>query len=145
MDSKKGTEMTIQYSDTVTTVQENSLKGGFFEGWPNPPSASTHLKILKGSSHCVLAIDDSSDEVVGFVTAVSDGVLTAYVPFLEVLTSYRKQGIASELVKRLFKKLENLYMIDLCCDDDLVPFYERFSMHQGNAMLLRNYSRQSGL
>jgi hypothetical protein len=33
--------------------------------------------------------------VVGFITAISDGVLTAYVPFLEVLPAHRRQGVAN--------------------------------------------------
>ena len=36
-----------------------------------------------------------SAQVVGFVTATSDGVLSAYIPFLEVVPAYRSRGIGS--------------------------------------------------
>lgn len=35
-------------------------------------------------------------------------------------------------------------MIDLCCDDDLVPYYEKIGLIKSNGMLARNYSMQSG-
>jgi ribosomal protein S18 acetylase RimI-like enzyme len=127
----------------------NSVEGisaemldGFFVDWPSPPSVNTHLKLLKGSSHVVLAIEEN--KVVGFITAISDGVLSAYIPLLEVLPAYKNKGIGKELVDRMLKQLEHLYMIDLSCDDDLVPYYEKFGMIKGTAMLKRNYDRQSG-
>ena len=120
-----------------------AMLSGFFEFWPNPPSNETFLRILQGSSHVVLAVEDS--QVIGFVNAVSDGVLSAYIPLLEVRREWRGQGIASQLVNKLIEELNGLYMIDTACDDDLVPFYERFGMMRGNAMSLRNYERQNGL
>lgn len=92
----------------------------------------------------VLAMDDNTTQVVGFITAISDGILSAYIPLLEVLPEYKNNGIGKELVKQMLKELDNIYMIDLCCDDDLVPFYEKFGMMKGNSMLFRNYQRQSG-
>ncbi|MGV2939203.1 GNAT family N-acetyltransferase [Mesobacillus sp. LC4] len=118
---------------------------GFFDGWPTPPSPETHLKLLKNSSTVVLAIDKDTDRVVGFITAVSDGVLSAYIPFLEVLPEYKNRGIGKELVHRMMAELAEIYMIDLCCDDDLVPYYEKLGMIKANGMLLRNYEKQSGI
>lgn len=130
---------------------KNSLDGvtadmleGFFVDWPNPPSAETHLKLLKNSSYIVLAIDEEVNRVVGFITATSDDVLSAYIPLLEVLPEYKNQGIGKELVSRMLKQLDHLYMIDLCCDEDLVPYYEKFGMFKGTGMILRNYDRQAG-
>ncbi|WP_218212220.1 GNAT family N-acetyltransferase, partial [Pseudomonas sp. 2822-15] len=74
---------------------------GFFVGWPNPPSSHTHLKLLEKSTHIVLAVDDENEQVVGFITAISDGVLSAYIPLLEVLTEYQGRGIGKELVRRM--------------------------------------------
>jgi ribosomal protein S18 acetylase RimI-like enzyme len=133
----------IEYLETVEGIEPWQL-AGFFEGWPNPPSADTHLRMLRSSAHIVLAIDPASNRVVGFVTAISDGVLSAFIPLLEVLPEYRGRGIGSELVRRIITALDGLYMIDLICDDDLVPFYERFGLRRASAMIKRNYARQSG-
>lgn len=135
---------------TASLRYQNHLDGigaaqltGFFEGWPNPPSAETLHRILSRASALALAALPNG-QVIGFVYAISDGVLSAYIPLLEVHSEWRGQGIASELVRRLIAELGDLYMIDTACDDDLVPFYERFGMGRGNAMILRNYAMQDG-
>jgi GNAT superfamily N-acetyltransferase len=132
----------ITYSDSLDSIAENMLQG-FFVGWPNPPSPETHLRILKGSSHVVLAIDSS--QVVGFITALSDRVLSAYIPLLEVLPHYQRRGIGTELVKRMLGKVGSLYMVDLLCDSQLVPYYSRLGFQTGTGMLRRHYANQSGL
>ena len=133
----------IRYIDSIDGITETQLSG-FFEGWPDPPSAATHVRILKGSHTVVLAIDDDESRVVGFVTAVSDGVLAAYIPLLEVLPEYRRQGIGGELVRRAMESLDGLYMVDLVCDPDMKRFYSRFGMKPAHAMAIRRYERQSG-
>jgi ribosomal protein S18 acetylase RimI-like enzyme len=96
------------------------------------------MRILAGSEEIVLAIDsDAEDRVVGFVTAVGDGVFASYIPLLEVLPEYRGRGIGSELVSRLLRRLADRYMVDLVCDEELFPFYERFGMVPYGAMILR--------
>jgi ribosomal protein S18 acetylase RimI-like enzyme len=134
----------ITYTDSSKDIRSEQL-GGFFVGWPNPPSTETHLRLMKQSDHIVLALDPKADQVVGFITAVSDGVLSAYIPLLEVLPQYRGQGIGKELVRRMLEKLDGLYMIDLICDPDLQDFYEPLGMKPATGMFLRNYDRQSGV
>ena len=75
---------------------------------------------------------------------MSDQVSCAYIPHLEVLPAYQGQGIGSELVRRMVKKLRHLYMIDLVCDPSLQSFYERLGMQAIVGMVVRNYDRQSG-
>lgn len=134
----------MQYKYNLDDISSDMLEG-FFVDWPNPPSPQTHLKLLENSSKVVIAVDEQSKQVVGFITAISDGVLSAYIPFLEVLPAYKNRGIGKELIKRMLDELSNIYMIDLCCDDDLIPLYERFGMIRSNGMLVRNYKMQSGL
>lgn len=133
----------ITYPTTLNGVTAGHLCGGFFEGWPNPPTPETHLRVLQAASHVVLALDE--DAVVGFITALSDGVLTAYIPQLEVLPAYRARGIGGELVRRMIAQLAPIYMIDLLCDAALVPFYQRLGMTAVSGMVVRHYESQSGL
>jgi predicted N-acetyltransferase YhbS len=107
----------------------------FFVGWPSPPSPQRRLDLLRGSSHVVVAWDDS--RVVGFVTALTDGVLMAYLPLLEVLPEYQHAGVGTALVSQILDDLGELYGVDICCDDDVVPFYERFGFQRVNGMVLR--------
>jgi len=133
----------IIYTDSLNDVTNDHLQGGFFVGWPNPPSPITHYRILANSAAIMLArVVDGT--VVGFITAVSDHVSCAYIPHLEVLPAYQGQGIGSELVRQMIEKFRRLYMIDLVCDPSLQPFYERFGMRPVVGMVIRNYDRQAG-
>ncbi len=96
---------------------------GFFVGWPNPPSPETHLKVLQGSDEVVLAVDDYTGDLVGFITALTDGVIYAYISLLEVLPQHQGHSIGSELVRCMLAKLEKLYAIDVLRDQEVQPFY----------------------
>ena len=133
----------IRYIDSPENITADMLEG-FFDGWLNPPTKQTHLKILKNSYATVLAIDESTNKVVGFITAISDGILSAHIPLLEVLPEYRKEGIGTELVRKMLAKLKNLYGISLMCDKELQPFYTHFGMSPGTGMNIRKYERQAG-
>ncbi len=133
----------IVYAETAETLTAQQLSG-FFVGWPNPPTPETHLRLLEGSDEVVIAQDDATGQVVGFITAITDGVLSAYIPLLEVLSVYQGQGIGSELVRRMLAKLADLYMVDLLCDSNMQPFYERLGMRPTTGMVRRNYDRQAG-
>lgn len=133
----------ISYVDSINSITAERLNG-FFVGWKKPPSPETHLQLLKNSDYVILAIDDKSDRIVGFITAISDRVLSAYIPFLEVLPHYQYKGIGPELVRRMLEKLADYYMIDLTCDTALQKFYAHFGMIPNTGMMIRNFNRQSG-
>ncbi|PWB72347.1 GNAT family N-acetyltransferase [candidate division GN15 bacterium] len=133
----------MRYAETIEGITPAQLQG-FFVGWPNPPSPETHLAILRRAFKIILAIDDTSGRVVGFINAVSDGVYSVYLPLLEVLPAYRGKGIGKELVRRMLDGLREFYMVDLLCDPELQTFYERFGMFSRVGMAWRNFDRQSG-
>lgn len=135
--------MNIIYQDTLEDITPHKLQG-FFVGWPNPPSPETHLRLLASSAYIMLAIDTEQDKVVGFVNAISDKVLSAFIPNLEVLPDYQGQGIGTELMQRILKKMDHIYAIDLMCDLELQPFYQQIGMQPSVGMVVRNYHRQSG-
>ena len=134
----------IFYTESAAGVGAKDLRD-FFAGWPDTPSAETCLEMLGGSDHVVLALDDEGGAVVGFVAAISDGVLCAFVSSLQVLPAYGGRGIGSELFRRMLKKLDDHYGVSLTCDPNLQPFYERFGMRPSGGMLLLNRDRRSRL
>lgn len=87
------------YTNSIERISPEMLKG-FFVGWPKAPNEKTHLQLLRNSSNVVLAIDEAQNRVVGFITAISDGILSAYIPFLEVLPNYQNRGIGKELTEK---------------------------------------------
>ena len=133
----------IEYLHSTEDITPAQLDG-FFVGWPNPPTPDVHLRLLRNSDAVVLAQDTATGQVVGFITAITDGVLAAYIPFLEVLPAYQHQGIGQTLVRRMLARLQDLYMIDLLCDADVQSFYEQLRMYPAVGMCARNFDRQSG-
>ena len=133
----------IGYLHTAEKLSPHQLTG-FFAGWANRPSPETHLKLLRSSDEIVVAFDESTGMVVGFITAITDHILSSYIPFLEVLPEYRRRGIGSELVRQMLERLNSMYMIDLLCDAKLQPFYEDLGMSSANGMMIRNYHLQPG-
>lgn len=125
------------FTDLENITVANLPLGGFFEGWASPPSPEQHLALLRGSSHVVIALEGI--DVVGFVTAISDGVLSAYIPLLEVLPSHRGQGVGMSLMRLLLEQLDGLYMIDVMCDEDVFPFYEKLGFAPAGGGIIRNY------
>jgi ribosomal protein S18 acetylase RimI-like enzyme len=131
------------YTSSIESVTAENLDG-FFVGWPNHPSPQTHLELLKNSDEIILAIDEHTGKVAGFITALTDRTLSAYIPFLEVLPAYQGQGVGKELVRRMLERLSDLYAVDLLCDPELQSFYAGLGMRQAYGMMIRKYERQAG-
>lgn len=140
VDYERGYKFMI-YTASLNDISPGMLVG-FFNGWPNPPSSEKHLKILNNSYKVILAVDEG--RVVGFINAISDGVLSAYIPLLEVLPNYKNRGIGKQLVNKMLAELHDIYMVDLMCDIELQPYYEKIGMIKANGMVVRNYEYQSG-
>ena len=133
---RQGDVWLIEYTDSLVGIEPRHLDG-FFVGWPHPPSPETQLRLLTGSDHVVLAIDPESGQVIAFVTALTDGVISGFIPLLEVLPAYQGRGIGRALMTRVLDRLGDLPNVDLLCDPNVVPFYERFGMKPVGGMALR--------
>ena len=55
-----------------------------------------------------------------------------------------RQGIGRELVRRILERLDGLYMVDLLCEPDLVPFYAALGMNRATAMARPSLRGPSG-
>lgn len=63
---------------------------------------------------------------------------------MRILPEYKPKGIERELVARMKDELNHLYMIDLLCDEELIPYYEKQGMSKVTGALIRNYENQNG-
>lgn len=127
----------LTYQDTIIGIDAAQLSG-FFRHWKFPLTPEAHPRLLAQSDFVVLAIG-SNGAVVGFVTALSDRVQSAFIPLLEVLPACRGQGIGTELMRRMLEKLGNLPAVDLTCASELQSFYLRLGMMPSVGMIVRNY------
>ena len=128
----------IEYTDSLKNITSHMLKG-YFKTWKKPRTPDEHLQILKNSDHTILAIDTETGYVVGFITALTDGIQSAFIPLLEVLPEYRQRGIGSSLLSRMLDKLKGIPAIDLTCDSTLQKFYSKFRMVPSVGMIIRKY------
>jgi ribosomal protein S18 acetylase RimI-like enzyme len=131
--------MTITYTDRTESVSAAQLDR-FFVGWATHPDRLTHLEILRRSHAVWLALDGR--RCVGFINALSDGILCAHIPLLEVLPDYRGRGIGKELVTRMLASLSDMYAIDIVCDEQVAPFYAKLGLSRCVAMVRRNCPEQ---
>ncbi|HEX6220343.1 MAG TPA: GNAT family N-acetyltransferase, partial [Acidimicrobiia bacterium] len=99
-------------------------------------------RILDASDHVVIAVRD--DKVIGFVTALSDGVLSAFITLLEVLPEHHNKGIGQSLINQMMEQIGDIYMVDLVCDANLSRFYAELGFATATGMSRRDYALQSG-
>jgi GNAT superfamily N-acetyltransferase len=125
----------ITYRLDASGIDRQDL-AAFFEEWPTPPSLDRRLAAVRGADHAAFAFD--GDRLVGFATALSDGALMAYLALLEVIASHRRRGIGTGLVRALERDIGDLYGLDLCCDEEVVPFYERQGFSRVVGMVRRS-------
>lgn len=130
--------MSIRYTSALKGVTEKHISG-FFMNWRNPLSATKIIEILNQSDYVYLAIDEDTSRVVGLINALSDDIQAAFIPLLEVLPDYRHQGIGQTLVKKMLEQLQHCPSIDLTCDPDVQPFYEKCGMQRSTGMVIRNF------
>ena len=135
--------MDIRYSTDKKDIS-GLIASNFFDGWPNKPTEEVLKKSIENADKVVLAIDPEKNQLVGYITALTDDVLAAYIPFLEVEKTYRNNGIGKTLVKKMLEQLDHLYMIDLVCDKELAGFYTEAGFESWHAMIKRNYANQRG-
>lgn len=133
---------TLEYRTTADGLTADQLDGGFFDGWLDPPAPETMLRILDSSDHVVIAVRD--EEVIGFVTAISDGVLSAFITLLEVLPEHHDKGIGHSLINQMMEQIGEIYMVDLVCDANLSRFYAELGFATATGMSRRDYAMQSG-
>jgi len=134
------TDMDVIYTSELEGVTGDMLEG-LLQEWRRPPSNERKLRVVGGSAHVLLAVQPAGRRVVGLIAAISDGCHGAFIALLEVLPEYRGRGIGRELVRRMLRELRDYPCIDLTCDSELQPFYEKCRMQRSVGMVVRDHSR----
>ncbi len=130
----------ITLTSDLSDIKPHQLEG-FFVGWPKPPSTEAHLKMLTNSSFALLAVEESTKRIAGFLSALTDGVLFGYISAVEVLPEFQGRGIGKALVEHTLTHFQDLYAIDLVCDPDVQPFYEKCGLIPYQSMIARRRDR----
>ncbi len=122
----------VTYSDLTDGLEASQLRG-FYEDWPLV-DAEHHLRLLKSAPYVVVARFEQ--EIVGFGVAVTDGVLSAHIPFLEVRPDFRGQGIGREIARLLLMKID-LPQISVAGGTELREFFVEMGFSAKTMMIRR--------
>ena len=91
--------------------------------WSSAQKPDRLLQALHHSHTVITAWD--GEILVGLGSAISDGFMVAYFPYLVVLPEYQRQGIGKEIVTRLLKQYEDFHQLALIADGKAIKFYKR--------------------
>lgn len=71
------------------------------------------------------------DKLVGLLSAMDDGVMTAYIHYLLVRPDYQGKGVGEQLLERTKEKYRDYLRIVLVAYDNVCGFYERCGFSKG--------------
>ena len=92
--------MTVRIDSSLERIDWARVKADLAaDGFDNGRSAEALRRSFEQSQHVAFARD--GDRVVGMARLLSDGVCNAYLVDVWTLSAYRRQGIASALVRLL--------------------------------------------
>jgi ribosomal protein S18 acetylase RimI-like enzyme len=109
--------------------------------WTAARSSEAVDRMIEGSDVVVGLVDSTSDRLVGFARAITDGVFLAVV--LDVIVAPNERGVGhgarvmDELLAR--PELAGVDSIELVCQPELIEFYRRwgFTDRVGQSLLMR--------
>ncbi len=99
------------------------------QGWlslPSDPARAQQALTAPGVTTVVAVV---ADEVIGFATVLSDGVLDAYLSALLVAEPHRGAGIGADLLQTGYRR-SGATRVDLLAADGTDDFYARFPHHR---------------
>lgn len=82
---------------------------GWWQSTGTKESDASHIRNLVGGSHCYLIVTSTAQvreqPIIGMGRSISDGVSDAYIQDVVVMPSYRGQGIATRIIRRIVDRL----------------------------------------
>jgi GNAT superfamily N-acetyltransferase len=103
-------------------------------GWSRPANEEELGQVLEAGP-AVGAWD--GQRLVGFVRALSDGHLAAYVEDVMVHQDYRRGGVGDLIMSRLLGEIKQSANVSLFCERPVARFYERNGFRATSYVLMQ--------
>jgi len=103
-------------------------------GWSRPVNEEELREVLEVGP-AVGAWD--GERLVGFVRALSDGHLVAYVEDVMVHQDYRRGGVGDRIMPRLLREIKRSANVSLFCERPVARFYERNGFRATSYVLMQ--------
>lgn len=113
----------ITFSDNRNVPLDALLSLYAANEWSSADKPAELRDALMNSHSLLTAWDDG--RLVGLGNAISDGHLVVYYPHLLVDPEYQRQGIGTELMKRLMANYEGFHQHVLIADGRAIDFYRK--------------------
>jgi ribosomal protein S18 acetylase RimI-like enzyme len=112
--------------------------------WTAGRSPGAVDRMIEGSDVVVGLVDSTSNRLVGFARAITDGVVLAVILDVIVAPGVRGTGLGGRLIDVLLARpeLAGVDSIELVCQPELIDFYRRwgFTDRVGRSVLMRRSS-----
>lgn len=121
----------VVYRDGVCFAS-NDLKDLFLSvDWDSGNHPEKLLRAMENSHAVVTAWQGG--ELAGLVNSISDGYMTAYIPYMVVRPDLQGRGVGRELMQRLMARYQDMPRVALIAYGRAVGFYQAqgFSQVQG--------------
>lgn len=79
------------------------------------------------NSETVISLHEN-EKLIGLMSAVSDGGMNVYFPYLLINPEYQGKGFGKMLTKKMLEKYSKFYRKILICSNEKIPFYEKCGM-----------------
>ncbi len=114
---------TIHTDKNINRTELASLLGSVGFGSASDYDEESLSRSISGSAFAAYALD-STGKLVGYLSALSDGVFTAFVDMVIVHPSFQKEGIGKALVETVEKHFAGIPIYVMPFDDQKV-FFEK--------------------
>lgn len=113
---------TITYKTDLVGVDWGEMKATLLQDYFD--NGRTPMQLQKSfQSSALTCLAYAGGRLIGTARALSDGVCNGYIVDVWTLTAYRRQGIASAMMRRLLDKMpgQHVYLFS----DDAADFYQK--------------------
>jgi len=122
--------MNITIKDKTQALTSKELEGLFLSVEWSSGHYPDKLEIaMRNYATVYTAWDD--DTLVGLISAMDDGIMTAYIHYLLVRPEYQGKGIGEQLIERTKEKYKDYLRIVLVAYDKECGFYEHCGFKKG--------------
>ena len=94
--------------------------------WESANYPDRLFKALKNSDTVITLY--AENKLTGLMSAISDGSMNVYFPYLLIDPEYHGKGFGKMLAEEMLKKYSNFYRKILICSNEKVPFYKKCGM-----------------
>jgi len=126
---EKGGGMDIVFSETREFGREELEELFLSAGWDSGKHPDRLLEAMKGAHAVFSARDDG--RLVGVVSAISDGAMVAYIPYMLVRPGWQGKGVGRALLEKARAHYADLPRLALISYDAATGFYEKCGFVRG--------------